>query len=258
MHKLSFLKYQQSSQWTLNLSTKRRVLKPVNAQHYLIKPSRLPAEAAPKFCTVGGLYWLLFPLSPLPWLWPSVQMANGQRESLRPRHPMSYSWAPASRVTLHMKGQARAWARLPRLSSMTFLLYAVLPGPGVITVMAKRDGKTRLCCCFLPGCMRCVRSCLHWHGISDCAAAAHWLRRHILNIRSRWLSAFCTDSNSTPQQHSSRGDSTHSDVQLMRQYCDKQTTFNALFMKVAWRGQILWPILWICAQHLPIQSAHTQ
>ncbi len=29
-------------------------------------------------------------------------------------------------------------------------------------------------------------------------------------------------------------------------------------MKVTWRGQVWWPILGICALHLPIQSAHTQ
>lgn len=37
----------------------------------------------------------------------------------------------------------------------------ILPGSGVIIVMAKRDGIAWLCCCFLPRCIHCMRSCPH-------------------------------------------------------------------------------------------------
>lgn len=113
---------------------------------------------------------------------------------------MSYSWTPATRVTLHMKGQARAWARLPRLSSMTFLLYA----RSAEARRNNRNGHARRENMALlwrsPMMHHCMHSCPLWHG--RVIGVYPWLLRilvstdYILNLMSDWRRAFCIGSNS--------------------------------------------------------------
>lgn len=111
----------------------------------------------------------------------------------------------------------------------------VLPGPGVIIVIAKQDGKTQLRCCFLPGYTYCMRSCPHWHGIPDCAALlltdytgtywTSWATDWLLSAQTATLHLMQTAL--LLRRLNSFRFTVGSVAKLMMQYYDKQTTFNA-------------------------------
>lgn len=99
---------------------------PRKLQKYLIKPPFRTSVSSRHPKSSGPLCWLLFPLHLLLGF---GQACKWQMDSAGPRGPDAPCLIHEGRslaVTLHMKGQALAWAKLPRLSSVTFPLYALV------------------------------------------------------------------------------------------------------------------------------------
>lgn len=80
--------------------------KPFN---YCAEPQNLKWKMAQLHAVASSVYSVLYSwlyslqhslTSHLPWLWPSVQMANGQRASRQLSKSMSYSWAGGGTMPL--------------------------------------------------------------------------------------------------------------------------------------------------------------
>lgn len=118
----------------------------------------------------GALYWLLFPLHLLLGFGQACKWQMDSAGPCGPDAPCLIHEGRSLAVTLHTKGQALAWAKLPRLSSVTFPLYALVCSHSARARCNKsnarvgREDVALLYVRLLPRYLCCLRSRLLWHG----------------------------------------------------------------------------------------------